>query len=580
MGKMLTYLKAYWFFALLAPLFMLLEVMMDLMQPMFLQKVVDVGIANNDMAYVLRTLAMMLGVAVVGWIGGAGCSYFSAIAAIDAGTDIRKDLFSHVQSLSFSNIDQLKTGNLITRLTSDVVAVQRIMMMMMRIMVRSPLQIIGSLIMTFIISPRLFLILLVIVPLLIIAMVLILRHGYPLYRIVQERLDQVNTVMQENLSGIRVVKAFVRDDFEIKRFAAANDNYMETTIKVSRTMAIMSPVTMILLNVGVVGVLWFGNIEVIAGRIQVGKVMAFINYLLQLLNSLMMFANLMMMYSKAQASAERIGEVFEAKADVIDRENAQVIEQLDGPLKFDKVSFSYGDHAIEPVLSDISFVANPGEKIAVIGSTGSGKSTLVNLIPRLYDVSSGHITVGGIDIRAIERQSLRANIGMVLQQALLFSGSIEENIRYGKDGASVRAVEKAAMTAGASEFIDGFKEGYATELGQKGVNLSGGQKQRLSIARALIRQPHILILDDSTSAVDVSTEARIQDALGERTKESIVVMVAQRISSVLDADKILVLEEGRMVGSGSHKDLISSNRAYREIYQSQLGRVGDGNGAQ
>lgn len=579
MNKMFKYLKPYWIFTLAAPLFMLLEVMMDLMQPAFMQKIVDEGIANRDMDYVFSTLGVMLAVAVVGWVGGAGCSYFSAKAAINAGTDLREAIFIHVQSLSFANIDQLKTGNLITRLTSDVVVVQRIMMMMMRIMVRAPLQIIGSLIMTYIISPRLFIILLVIVPILVLAMAVILRRGYPMYKNVQKRLDKVNSVMQENLSGIRVVKAFVRADFETKRFSTASDDYMETTMRVSRTMAIMSPVTMILLNIGVVAVLWFGNIEVMSGRIQVGKVMAFINYLLQLLNSLMMFANLMMMYSKAQASAERIGEVFDSKPEIEDCLDAHVIERLNGALEFDKVSFSYGEHAIEPVLTDISFVAKPGEKIGIIGSTGSGKSTLVNLIPRMYDVSGGKISIGGIDIKSIKRESLRAGIGMVLQQALLFSGTIMDNIKYGKEGASLADVEEVVDTARASEFIEAFKEGYATILGQKGVNLSGGQKQRLSIARGLIRKPHILILDDSTSAVDVTTEAYIQDKLKETTKESIVILIAQRISSVLDADKILVLEDGCIVGSGTHDELIINNEAYIDIYESQLGKVGEHIGA-
>lgn len=578
MTKMLRFMKPYWIVALAAPLFMLLEVMMDLMQPMFMQRIVDVGIANKDMAYVSYTLLYMLGVTLIGYIGGVGCSYFSAIAAINAGTDIRKELFMHVQSLSFRNIDQLKTGNLITRLTSDVVQVQRILMMMMRILVRAPFQIIGSFIMTFIISPRLFLILLVIVPLLILAMVIVLRKGYPLYRIVQNRLDRVNTVMQENLSGIRVVKAFVREDFEKERFAQANDEFTDTTIKVSRTMAFMSPVTMILLNIGVVAVLWFGNIEVNNGNIQVGKVMAFINYLLQLLNSLMMFANLMVMYSRAQASAERIEEVLETIPDIKEAPEASKVAVLEGDLVFDQVSFSYGDHAIEPVLTDISFTASPGEKIAIIGSTGSGKSTLVNLIPRLYDVSSGKITVGGLNIKNLEIESLRSHIGMVLQQALLFSGDIRENIRYGKEGATDAEVESASQSAGAADFIEGFTNGYKTELGQKGVNLSGGQKQRISIARGLIRQPHILILDDSTSAVDVTTEAKIQGELRKTTADSIVIMVAQRISSVLDADKILVLEEGKVVGYGNHTKLIEDNVAYREIYESQLGKVGEHHG--
>jgi ATP-binding cassette subfamily B protein len=579
MIKMLGYMKPYWVIAVAAPLFMLLEVVMDLFQPMFMQKIVDIGIANGDMAYVTRTLSYMLVVALVGFVGGSGCSYFSAKAAINAGTDIREDMFTHVQNLAFGNIDRLKTGNLITRLTNDIVQVQRIMMMMMRIMVRAPLQIVGSLVMTYIISPKLFLILLALIPLLLVAMTLILRKGYPLYKAVQEKLDAVNTVMQENLSGIRVVKAFVREDFEKERFAKANDDYMENTIKVSRIMAIMVPVAMLLINGGVIAVLWFGNIEVGRGSIQVGKVMAFINYLMQLLHALMMFAGVMMMYSRAQVSAGRIGEVMETVPDINDERKAISVDRLSGDLVFEHVSFSYGDHALEPVLTDISFTAKPGEKLAIIGSTGSGKSTLVNLIPRLYDVSGGRITIGGKNIKGIKRASLRSHIGMVLQQSLLFSGTIGDNIKYGKDDATMAEVDSAAEGAGAKKFIEGFEKGYDTVLGQKGVNLSGGQKQRLSIARALIRNPHILILDDSTSAVDVATEARIQAVLKKLTSDSIVVMVAQRISSVLDADRIIVLEEGRVVGAGNHETLIDDSQVYREIYESQLGKVGEEYGA-
>ena len=579
MNRIFMFLKPYWVLAATAPSFMVLEVMMDLAQPMFMQRIVDIGIANGDAAYVWSTLVRMLLVALLGFAGGIGCSYFSAKAAINAGTDIRKEMFSHVQNLSFSNVDKLKTGNLITTLTNDIVQVQRMMMMMMRIMVKAPIQFAGSLIMTYIISPRLFLILLVLVPLLSMTMVLLFKKGYPLYRIVQSKLDAVNTVMQENLSGIRVVKAFVREDFERERFSKANDDYMDSTVKVSRIMAVMFPIIMILLNVGIVAVLWFGNIEVANGNIQVGKVIAFINYLLQLLISIMMVAGMMMMYSRAQASAERIEEVLETVPDINDCEDAVCADGLDGDLVFEKVSFSYGDHAIEPVLTDISFTAKKGEKVAIIGSTGSGKSTLVNLIPRLYDVSGGRITIGGVDIRNMKRTFLRSRISIVLQQSLLFSGTIGDNIRYGKSDATMSELDESAKASGAKEFIESFEKGYDTLLGQKGVNLSGGQKQRISIARGLIRKPYILILDDSTSAVDVATEVKIQAALKTKTKNSIVVMVAQRISSILDADQIIVLEEGKIAGKGNHKTLIENNQVYREIFESQLGKAGEAYGA-
>ncbi|HKL10627.1 MAG TPA: ABC transporter ATP-binding protein [Clostridia bacterium] len=579
MVRILKYLKPYWSFAIAAPLFMALEVVMDLAQPMFMQRIIDVGIANGDTTYVWKTLYRMLSVAFVGFAGGISCAYFSAKAAINAGTDIRENVFEHVQNLSFGNVDRLRTGNLITVLTNDIVQVQRMMMMMMRIMVKAPIQLVGSLVMTYIISPRLFMILLVLVPLLGLGMALVVKKGYPLYRMVQSKLDVVNTVMQENLSGIRVVKAFVREDFERERFSKANNDYMDSTVKISRIMAIMLPLIMVLMNLGIVAVLWFGNIEVASGSIQVGKVIAFINYLLQLLISVMMVAGMMMMYSRAQASAERIVEVLETVPDIKDSDSAVPVDKLVGDLIFENVSFSYGDHAIEPVLTDISFTAKPGEKVAIIGSTGSGKSTLVNLISRLYDVSGGRITIGGIDIKEIKTTSLRKQISLVLQQSLLFSGTIGDNIRYGKTDATMTELKESAKVSGAEDFIESFEKGYETVLGQKGVNLSGGQKQRISIARGLIRKPYILILDDSTSAVDVVTEFKIQAALKEMTSSSIVVMVAQRISSVLDADQIIVLEDGKIAGQGNHESLIRGNQVYREIYESQLGKAGEAYGA-
>lgn len=575
MIRMVKYMKSYMALAIAAPLFMFIEVMMDLMQPMFMKEIIDEGIVSGELSYVMVLLGKMLGVALIGYIGGVGCSYFSAKSAVYAGTDIRKDLFGKVQSLSYGNIDRLETGHLITRLTNDVTQVQRVLMMMQRIMVRAPLQIIGSFIMTYLISPKLFLILLIIVPLLILSMTIIIKLGYPLYRIVQKRLDGVNTVMQENLAGIRVVKAFVRSNFEKKRFSNVNDDYMYTTRKVSRVTAIMSPITMILVNIGIVAVLWFGGIEVRVGSLTVGEVLAFINYLLQLLQSLTMVANLLMMYSRGQASAERIIEVLDAESDVSDSEKAKVIETLAGDLVFDKVSFSYGDHSIEPVLTDISFRAKKGQKVAIIGSTGSGKSTLVNLIPRLYDVSSGTISIGNTDIREIESHSLRSRVGMVLQESILFSGTIKENIKYGKENATDEEAIEASIIACADDFVRDKEKGYESIVGQKGVNLSGGQKQRLAIARALVRQPEILILDDSTSAVDVVTESVIQEQVDNKLKDTIVVMVAQRISSVLDADQILVLDGGQLVGKGTHKELIHNNKVYRDIYVSQLGEVGE-----
>jgi ATP-binding cassette subfamily B protein len=570
MKKLVKYLKPYLLFTILAPLLMLLEVSMDLLQPMFMQKIVDVGIQNMDMNYVIKTLMLMIGVALIGLLGGMGCSAFSAMAAFNAGADIRNDLFEKVQSLSFGNIDRLETGNLITRLTNDVVQVQQIFMMCMRIMVRAPFQIIGSFIMAFIISPKLSMILVIVVPIIVVCLVIVIKKGYPLFIIVQEKLDKVNKVMQENLAGIRVVKAFVRKDYEEKRFGQANNDLMDITVKVSRVVAFIMPIMMFLLNIGVIAVVWFGAIEVNDGGIQVGEVMAFINYLLQLLSSLIMIASILMMVSKAEASSNRISEVLDTNVDIMDDENADEIKEIEGNLVFDNVSFSYSKNKEEYILKNISFTAKPGELVAILGSTGSGKTTLVSLIPRLYDVDEGKITIDGKDVRKIRNKNLRKHIGMVMQQTILFSGTILDNIKYGIPNASFDEVLEATGSAQADTFIQGFKNGYETNLGQRGVNLSGGQKQRIAIARALITKPSILILDDSTSAVDVTTEILIQNALKDKLKNTTILMVAQRISSVLEADKIIVLEEGKIVATGNHKELIKSSEVYKDIYRSQL----------
>ena len=573
MIKISKYLKPYLLFAIIAPLLMLLEVSMDLLQPLFMHRIIDIGIQNMDMDYVIKTLMLMIGVALIGLIGGFGCSTFSAMAAFNAGTDIRNDLFEKVQSLSFGNIDRLETGNLITRLTNDVVQVQQIMMMSMRMMVRAPFQIIGSFIMAFIISPKLSIILAIIVPIIVLCLGMVIIKGYPLFIMVQDKLDKVNKVMQENLAGIRVVKAFVRKDYEEERFGTANDDLMDVTIRVSRVMAYIMPIMMFLLNIGVIAVVWFGGIEVNDGSLQVGEVMAFINYLLQLLSSLIMIASILMMVSKAEASSNRILEVLNTNPDIIDEENAHEIEQMKGKLVFDNVSFSYGEDKEEAILKNISFTAEPGEFVAILGATGSGKTTLVSLIPRLYDVNEGEITIDGKNIRKMKSENLRKHIGMVMQQTILFSGTILDNIKYGKPQASFEEVVEASVAAEADKFIKEFQNGYETNLGQRGVNLSGGQKQRIAIARALITKPSILILDDSTSAVDITTEVFIQNALKDKLINTTVLMVAQRISSVLEADKIIVLEEGEIVATGNHNELIKTSEVYKDIYRSQLSEV-------
>ncbi|WP_461205858.1 ABC transporter ATP-binding protein [Clostridium sp. DL1XJH146] len=423
--------------------------------------------------------------------------------------------------------------------------------------------------------PQLTIILAIVVPAITVCIVIVIKKGYPLFMKVQSSLDKVNKVMQENLSGIRVVKAFVRKDFEEERFRKANDNLMDITVKATKTVSLITPVMMLLLNLGMIAVVWFGGIEVKDGNLQVGEVMAFINYLLQLLMALMMVATIFMRVSRAEASASRILEVLNTNEDIVDAKDSHEIKETNGQLEFHNVYFSYGENEKDEVLKNVSFTASRGEKVAILGATGSGKTTLISLILRLYDIDEGKITLDGKDIRKIKIKSLRKSIGIAMQQTILFSGSIADNIRYGIPQASYEEVQEVAKIVQADDFISKIENGYETTLGQRGVNLSGGQKQRIAIARALITKPAILILDDSTSAVDVKTEVLIQNALKEKFKNTTVLMVAQRISSVLDADKILVLAEGKIVAQGKHDELIKSNEVYKDIYKSQLGEVGE-----
>lgn len=580
MLKLARYLKPHWAAALLAPLLMILEVCMDLLQPKLMASIVDNGIMANDLGHIQRTGLFMLGTAVIGLIGGVGCSVYSSIASQRFGADLRGDLFRKVQSFSFRNLDELKTGSLITRLTSDIVQLQTLVQMLLRIFVRAPMLAVGSMIMTIAISPRLALILAAIVPLLFVVMFFLIRLTLPLFTRMQSKLDGVNTVLQENFSGIRVAKAFVRAGYENGRFGRANRDYTESAIKAMQLVAINMPILTFILNAAVAAVLWYGGAGVRQGTLPVGDLIAFINYLTQLMFSLSMIGMMLVRFSTAKVSAERVQEVLDTETEIGDNESALPLPHAVGEVEFDRVSFSYrGQDAgtalkrpsADGELYDISFTVKPGQKLAVIGATGSGKSTLVNLIPRLYETSSGRILLDGRDIRGLELSSLRRHIGIVLQESILFSGTIRDNIAFGNPDASDEEVVAAAQAAAAHDFISKLPEGYDTLLGQRGVNLSGGQKQRLSIARALLLRPAVLILDDSTSAVDLATEARMQRALSEVMKGRTVILIAQRISSVKDADVIIVLEDGRIAAQGSHDELLRSSAIYREIHASQAG---------
>jgi ATP-binding cassette subfamily B protein len=514
----------------------------------------------------------MLGITALGALGAVSRNVISSNVSLKFGTELRGDLFRKTQCLSFEGADKFDGASLVTRLTNDVTQVQNFINGMMRIFVKAPLLCIGSLIMASRLNPRLSMILLIVVPIIGVLIYLNMRFGYPLFRKIQNMLDKVNGVMREYLSGVRVVKAFNRFNHEMDRFEGVNKELGTSSITAMRVMAIFSPAITLTVNMGIVAVLWFGGFQVNNGSIHVGKIIAFINYMTQILNSLMMISFVFTMFVRARASAERIGEVLEQKDNMVISPTPQKPEKYMGRVDFENVCFSYTGASGEPVIKNMSFTCMPGETIGIIGSTGSGKSTLVNLIPRFYDAVSGRVVVDGVDVREMDPKELRESISVVPQKTILFTGTIMDNIKWGKDDAAMDEIEGAARDAQAHDFICSFPEGYNTMLGQGGVNLSGGQKQRISIARALVKRPKILILDDCTSAVDTTTEARIRRALKNYSGGITCFIIAQRITSVMGADKIMVIDNGRICGMGRHEELMEECEIYRDIYHSQLGK--------
>ena len=569
--KLANFLKPYWRWVMIAPFLMAIEVAMDLMQPRMVERIVDEGIAHLDLNLVLHTGLLMFGLAVIGALGGISNSFFAELTVQAFGADLREALFRKVQTFSFGNLDEMETGQLITRLTNDVTQVQEALLLILRILVRSPLLLIGSLIMAILTSPKLAFLPLVLMPIELVAVVWIINRATPLYTIVQQKLDSLSEVMQENLAGVRVVKAFVRGRHEQARFGQANTALTQQSIQAARTVAVMPAFMMLTMNLGIIGVLWFGGIQVVAGTMQLGQIIAFVNYLMITLFSLIMVSQLVMQLARAEASAKRIHEVLESQPKVRNRSDALREFSLQGRVVFENVTFNYEGNEGDPVLKGVSFVAEPGQTVALLGTTGAGKSSLVHLIPRFYDVSSGRVTIDGRDVRDLDQACLRRHIGIALQETVLFSGSIRDNIRYGCPDAPDKEVIAAAKAAQAHDYILSLPDGYDTVLGQRGVNLSGGQKQRIAIARALLIKPIILILDDSTSAVDVETETRIQAALETIMKNRTSFVIAQRISTVLNADKILVLDDGQIVAEGTHRQLLAESPIYCDIYSSQLG---------
>lgn len=571
-----SYILPYKSAFILGPLMMVTEVLGEILLPKFMSMIINHGVAQKDGGYILKMGLVMAITSFLMAAGGILGAYFAAKASISFTSDLRRDLFARVQQFSFKNIDTFSTGSLVTRLTNDIQQVQNLIMMGLRMMLRAPGMFLGALVMAFWMNAELAAVILVVIPLLTAAIVWILRTAYPRFTAMQKALDTLNSGIQEVLTNVRVVKSFVREDYEEKRFADTNRELKEAGLRALKIVIATMPVMMFAMNVTTLAVVWFGGNLIIGGRMAVGDLTAFTTYIVQILMSLMMLSMVFLQSSRAMASIRRIDEVLDESIDLSDENASQKDRKVEkGRVEFKDVSFSYREGG-EPVLSHISLTAEPGETIGILGATGSGKTSLVQLIPRLYDVTEGSVRVDGIDVREYSLKNLRDGVGMVLQKNVLFSGTIEENLRWGDETATEEEVRRAAVYAQADSFVNSFAEGYKTEMGQGGVNVSGGQKQRLCIARALLKKPKILILDDSTSAVDTATEAAIRTAFREDLKDTTKFIIAQRLSSLEYADRILVLEDGRMIGEGTQEKLLASCEAYREIYETQYGKRADG----
>ncbi len=575
MKQMYSYLKPYLGAVVLAVTCMLVDVLSEILQPVLMARIVGKGIEEGDMRLIATTGLMMVGVAVVCIAAGMANSRFSAMAGTGFSANLRRALFDKVQEFSFKNIDAFSTASLTTRLTNDVTMLQNICVMGMRLLIRAPLMLVFSVGMAIRMSPSLSWVLAVVTPVLLITVGFIVRQGMPRFEQMQKGIDRVNQTVQENVTNVRVVKSFVQEEFEKEKFAQANDNLMQRSLSAMNLVIFTMPVMMLLINGSIIAVLSIGGRKIIAGELDVATMTAFINYIFMILMSLMMVSMLFIMLSRASASYVRIKEVLMAEVDLKEApaENQVAGHTIRGQVSFEQVSFRYNDSPDgDDVLSNITFTAQPGQVIAIIGGTGAGKSSLIQLIPRLYDATGGSVAIDGIDVRDYPLQELRSQIGMVLQKNTLFSGTIKDNLRWGREDATDEEIRQAAEAACAADFIESFPDGYDTWIDQGGVNVSGGQKQRLCIARAMLKKPPILILDDSTSAVDTATESRIRRAFHTVLADTTTFIIAQRISSVQEADLILVLDDGRIAGMGTHQQLLKENREYREIYESQMGK--------
>lgn len=574
MKKFGKYIKPYWPYYILGPFFMLVEVAGEIILPWLLAQIINKGIANHDISYIISIGIYMIMTAVMMAAGGVLGAYFASKASVNFGADLRMDMFEKIQTFSFDNIDEYQTGSLITRLTNDITQIQNMIMLLLRACLRSPGILIGAIIMAFTINARLALVFVVAVPVLAVAITVIMRAALPRFKALQIQLDRLNSVIQESMVNIRLIKSFVRADYEEDKFANMNDDLKAATMKANKAILLYTPIMTLALNMTTVAVVWFGGNMVIGGSMEVGDLTAFTNYIIQIMSSMMMLSMVFLNGARAVASFRRVGDILVTKQTLMDPEESDEDAALDkcvntGTVEFRNVSFSYYKEDGQKVLDNLSFSIGHGQTLGIIGPTGCGKSTLISMIPRLYDVDEGQVLVDGVDVRRYRMKNLRQGIGIVLQKNLLFSGSVYDNLAWGDEEADKTELEAASKMAQADGFVKTLIKGYDTIISQGGDNVSGGQKQRLCIARALVKKPAILILDDSTSAVDTATERNIRQELQKLTTTTKII-IAQRITSVMDADKILVLEEGRIIGAGTHKELLDSCRLYQDIYDMQM----------
>lgn len=566
------YLKGFRKEVFLGPMFKLTEAIFELIVPLVMAKIIDVGIANGDSVYVMQMGGIMILLGVVGLGCAFTCQYFAAKASQGFGTIVRNDLFAHINTLSHAEIDKIGTPSLITRMTNDVNQLQQGVAMLIRLVVRAPFLVIGAVIMAFMLDWKLACIFLVTSPLIALVLYIIMSKSIPFYRKIQKQLDNISLITRENLTGVRVIRAFSKQEKEVERFEAASDTQMGTSVTVGKISALLNPITSVIINLAIVAVIWFGGMRVDTGALTQGEVIAFVNYLNQILLAMIVVANLVVLFTKASASGTRVNEVFDTKTSLHDSGSQPVkaSKKSDQPkIELKDVSFSYQNSG-ENSLTDVSIKIYPGQTIGIIGGTGSGKSTLVNLIPRFYDVSSGSVLIDGVDVRQYPLEQLRQQIGIVPQRAVLFSGTIRKNMQWKKTDASDTLIQQALSIAQAKEFVDKLPDGLDTDIMQGGKNLSGGQKQRLTIARALVGEPRILILDDSSSALDFATDSALRRAITQEIQDVTILMVSQRATSIQHADQIIVLDDGHVAGIGTHETLFAECSVYREICLSQL----------